>query len=666
MCQDCQGLGTQYGANLQELSDLMQLSSIGLLRSIWEEGEGALDVAAILLAQERIDPEKPLNELSSKQLQVVLNGSQNWHLFDGLKLRFVGVNTILAKLGKNGISDIKESILPLLDEAVCPSCKGARINPLARHVTIHDLSIADFCALPIEKASSFLNKIKIPKEEKKVLDEVMQELKRRLSFLIEMGMQYLALNRRAPTLSGGEAQRIRLARQLGGGLTGVLYVLDEPTVGLHPKDNELLNQALLKLKNLGNTLVLVEHDPQTIALADKVIDFGPGSGELGGQVMAEGTLKELIKNKNSLTGQYLGGKKSIPIPETFRSLKNGKLLIKKAKLHNLQGINVTIPLSAFVCVTGVSGSGKSTLVQSLLLPALKKGVELHDVVNVNGHGTVEGILQVDKVLSIDQNPIGHTVRSDVSTYVDLLGPIRTLFSQLPQARTKGLEPRHFSTNHKKGMCTSCYGLGYKRVEMLFLPTVQVPCDQCHGLRLNPLSLEIIYHGKNLGQWLQQTVDQAYPVFSVHPKLKRILETLQAVGLGYLKLGQEMATLSGGEAQRIKLSRELSKRSTGKTVYLLDEPTTGLHPDDIVKLLRVLHALVDKGNTVIVIEHHLDVIKNSDYIIDLGPGAGDAGGKLLYQGPLAGLGGRGKEAGKGAGLKGGKAKGCEESVTAKYL
>ena len=648
MCHDCQGLGTQYGANLLEKRELLDLSSSGLLRLLWEDVEEALQLAETLLQKEGIDTQIPIRELSGKKHQILLGGGKKFHPFGKLSLRWIGINTMLAKIGKNSLSEIKEGVLPLLEETICPGCKGTRINPLARSVTLNGLSIADFCSLPIEKALPFFRSIPIAENESKLLSEVTTQIGLRLKFLQEIGVHYLSLDRRAPTLSGGEAQRIRLARQLGSGLTGVLYVLDEPTIGLHPADNARLNDALLKLKNLGNTLVLVEHDPQTIALADKILDFGPGAGEKGGHIVAEGTYKQILRNKSSLTGKYLSGKEKIPIPTEHRAIDGEKLLIKNGSLHNLKNLDLEIPLGAFTCVTGVSGSGKSTLVQDLLLPALKKGIERQDRISLNGNGEILGISQVDKVLSIDQNPIGHTVRSDVSTYTDLLGPIRILFSKLPQAQVKGLQPKNFSTNHRKGMCTHCWGLGYKRVQLLFLPTVRVPCQECGGLRLNPLSLEVYYHGKNLGEWLQVTVDEALGVFSPHPKVRRILETLISVGLGYLRLGQEMASLSGGEAQRIKLSRELSKRSTGKTVYLLDEPTTGLHPDDIVKLLKVLHGLVDKGNSVVVIEHHLEVIQNGDYVIELGPEGGERGGKLLYAGRPEGM------------------RTCKKSITGKFM
>ncbi len=408
-------------------------------------------------------------------------------------------------------------------------------------------------------------------------------------------------------------------------------MLDEPTIGLHPRDNDRLNQALEKLKALGNTLLMVEHDPLTIQHADYILDFGPQSGDHGGHITAKGTLKQILKNPNSLTGRYLSGKLKVPLPEQRRPCDKGWITIRKAAVHNLKNIDVDLPVGVMTCLTGVSGSGKSTLLHQVLLPALQQGLLTHDQVKLNGGTTVSGISHFDKLLSIDQNPIGHTVRSDVGTYVDAFTRLREFFAMLPLAKSKGLQPKHFSYNHRRGMCSGCWGLGYRKVEMNFLPAVKVVCEECKGLRLNPVSLEVTYAGKNLGQYLDSTVDEARLAFANHPRITRILDTLIAVGLGYLKIGQEMVSLSGGEAQRIKLSRELAKRSTGKTLYLLDEPTTGLHSEDIKKLLAVLHKLVDKGNTIIIIEHNLDVIKNADYLVDLGPEAGEKGGVVLGTG-----------------------------------
>jgi excinuclease ABC, A subunit/excinuclease ABC, A subunit len=633
MCFDCQGLGYQYGANLTQREDIMAHSAAALMQFLWldKHTKGAFKIFEFFLDAEKIDPYKPLEDLPKAKVALLLNGSNKvYTTSQGLKFSWIGINNALAKAGRSGNSDIRRSLLPFLDEHLCPSCDGARISPLARHVTIDTLPIHGLCALPIESALAFIEKIKLQKAEGKLLKEVKEQLISRLKFLCEVGLHYITLDRRAPSLSGGEAQRIRLARQLGSGLTGVLYVLDEPTIGLHPRDNARLNNALKQLKDLGNTMLMVEHDPLTIATADYILDFGPHAGEQGGHITAQGTYKEILKNKNSLTGDYLSGRKTIPIPEKRRPRTRDTLQIIKAKIHNLKNLSLNIPVGILTCITGVSGSGKSTLLEDVILPAVRKGMLREDAVDL-GFAKVKGISHFDRMLSIDQAPLGQTVRSNIGTYVDLLPRVREFFASLPAARTKGLQGKHFSYNHRRGMCTACWGLGYKRIEMHFLPPVKVLCDECHGMRLNPVSLEIKYAGKNFGEIMMLTVDEALVLFANHPRIVRILNTLHAVGLGYLRIGQETQTLSGGEAQRIKLSRELSKRSTGKTLYLLDEPTTGLHSDDISKLLKVLQKLVDKGNTMVIIEHNIDMIKNADYVFDLGPDAGDKGGELVCSG-----------------------------------
>lgn len=642
MCLECQGLGVQYGANVAAKAPLLDYSAIEFMQILWgESADQALAYFKKIVEQAGIDPYIPMRELMSDQLAFLMQGSQKGESQKGegregrekwgskeLQLRWIGINTALAKAGRRGRAELKLALLPLLEERTCDSCQGSRLNPLARHVTVEGLSIAALSALPAQEIYHFIKKLRIDPKHK-VLEEVKKQLLSRLEFLIEVGLPYLALDRCAPTLSGGEAQRIRLARQLGSSLTGVLYVLDEPTVGLHPHDNNQLNRALEKLKKLGNTLLLVEHDPLTLATADYVLDFGPGAGQHGGHIMAAGTYKQILRNPASLTGQYFSGKKQIELPAKRRPLQMG-LRVEKATLHNLKNITVDFPLSALTVLTGVSGSGKSTLMNQVLLPALEKGLLRHDQITTEA-GTVKGMGHFERLIVIDQNPIGQTVRADVCTYADILTPLREFFAQIPQARAKGLQPKHFSYNHRKGMCTHCWGLGFKKVEMHFLPPVKVVCEECRGLRLNPLSLEVLYEGKNLGQYLQVTLDEAAQTFQNFPRIKRTLDTLIAVGLGYLKLGQEIQTLSGGEAQRIKLSRELAKRTRGKTLYLLDEPTTGLHPDDIAKLMQVLNKLLAKGNTFIIIEHNLDIIKLADYLIDLGPGAGAAGGHLVATG-----------------------------------
>lgn len=635
MCVDCQGLGYQYGANLSQLRHVMDQSITALMRFLWTDQyhHTAFAILEAFLKSEGIDSYTPLNQLPAKQLNMLMNGSppDKWYATKlGFKFRWTGINHVFAKAGKNARTDIKEAIIPMLEELECPSCQGARINPLARYVTIQNIAIQDLCKKPISEALAFIDGLHMDRQDTKLLEEVCTQLKSRLQFLCDVGLDYVALERRAPTLSGGESQRIRLAKQLGSGLTGVLYVLDEPTIGLHPRDNDRLNQALQKLKALGNTMIMVEHDPMTIATADYILDFGPQAGSNGGHIVAQGTYKQILRNKKSLSGGYLSGRLTIPLPAKRRLLKNGVIAIKNATTHNLKKISVDIPVGVLTCLTGVSGSGKSTLMHQVLLPAVERGLLVSDEITSNGT-TIKGISNFDRVISIDQNPIGHTVRSDVCTYVDVLTRMRDFFSMLPAAKTRGLQAKCFSYNHRKGMCTACWGLGYKKVQMHFLPPVKVVCEDCQGLRLNPLSLEVVYAGKNMGQYLDSTVDEARIAFANHPRITRILDTLIAVGLGYLKLGQEMASLSGGEAQRIKLSRELAKRSSGKTLYLLDEPTTGLHSDDIKKLLVVVQKLVDKGNTMVIIEHNLDIIASADHIIDLGPESGDKGGYIVCQG-----------------------------------
>ena len=433
-------------------------------------------------------------------------------------------------------------------------------------------------------------------------------------------------------MSGGELQRIRLARQLGSGLTSCLYLLDEPTIGLHPYDNEKLNQALKTLCNLGNTLVLVEHDPMTLQIADYLFDFGPKAGHLGGEITAEGTLPQILKNPDSLTGSYLSGRKKIPLPKKRRPF-SPDLWIEHANLHNLKNVSAAFPKGAITCLTGVSGSGKSTLMRHILKPAAEKAVNARKKSDSIEHGgaVVFGLKDFERVICIDQSPIGQTARADVSTYTEVMPLIRAHFASLPLSQAKGLQPRHFSPNHLRGMCRTCWGLGYKTIDLQFLPSVRVTCETCHGQRLNSISLEVRYKGKNVGDIFSMNIDEALQWFSAIPKIVKKLQTLQAVGLSYLQLGQEVASLSGGEAQRLRLSRELSKREIGKTLYLIDEPTVGLHSEDTARLIPIFHQLAAKKNTLVIIEHNLDLIAQADYIIDLGPGAGSEGGEIIAQG-----------------------------------
>ncbi len=480
----------------------------------------------------------------------------------------------------------------------------------------------------MEKAEEFLRGFeeKIPP----FLAETYAEIQKRFRFILQIGLGYLSLNRKAPSLSGGELQRIRLAKQLGSGLTSCLYVLDEPTTGLHPHNNQLLNDALLQLKSLGNTLIIVEHDPMTIAIADTIVDFGPGAGHLGGKITAKGSLEEIKKNPHSLTGAYLRKEKSIPVPKV-RKKGVPTIHIKKARIHNLQNLSLSLPKGAFTCITGVSGSGKTSLIHHVLKPALLQAMkEKKDHIVSDGY-EVSGLSAFDKLIAIDQNVFKVSPKSDTASYSDVLTPIRSFYASLKEAKAKGLLPYHFSYHHKKGLCKTCNGLGYKTVDLQFLPAVHVPCESCKGYKLNPKALDVRYKDKHVGHVLQLSVDEAAEFFASIPKILRKLRLLQKVGLGYLLLGQAILSLSGGETARIRLAKELAKRSTGKTLYLVDEPTTGLHTDDIAKLLPIFQELVDKKNTVIAIEHNIDFIKTADYIVDMGPGAGEHGGKVIAVG-----------------------------------
>lgn len=636
MCLDCLGLGFQYGANLQQHRTIMRMTPYALFKKLWKDyaSNEALSLFEEMLSALEIDPDCSLEKLPPHQLQIILSGAPEGIYLEkkGYKLHFNGIGSVFAKLAKSATTSLKQELAIWVDQILCPSCQGTRLNPLARNVRIQGKSISAVCSLPLDQCFSFIQNLPLQKKEHQFLEETLTQLKHRLHFLNAIGLDYLSLDRAAPTLSGGEAQRIRLARQLGSGLTGCLYVLDEPTIGLHPHNNALLNASLKELCKQGNTLLLVEHDPLTIAIADQIFDFGPHAGKQGGEIIAQGTLEEIKKNPHSLTGLYLSGKKQIPIPKTRRPFKK-TLHIENAHLHNLKNLSLQLPIGVMSCITGVSGSGKSTLINDLLRPAIQQALatrQIPDTLTYAG-ATFTGIQAFDKLLVIDQNPIGHTNRADVNTYVDLATPLRYFFAELPEAMIRGLKPKHFSSNHLKGMCTACWGLGKRKIEMQFLAPVYVTCDSCHGYRLNPLSLEVKTKGKHLGQILQMTVEEALAWIVPIPKVIRILETLISVGLGYLQLGQEIASLSGGEAQRLRLARELAKRATGKTLYLFDEPTIGLHSEDILKLLKIFHALVEKGNTVILIEHNLDVIASSDYIFDLGPEAGSKGGFLVCQG-----------------------------------
>ncbi|MDQ5879131.1 MAG: excinuclease subunit, partial [Pseudomonadota bacterium] len=525
----------------------------------------------------------------------------------------------------------REELSKYLNNKPCPECAGARLRREARHVFVGGKTITAVSHLSLIHCRDFFLKLTMTGHKAQVAEKILKEITSRLQFLINVGLDYLSLDRSAETLSGGEAQRIRLASQIGSGLTGVMYVLDEPSIGLHQRDNERLLQTLKQLRDIGNTVIVVEHDEDAIRAADYVVDIGPGAGVHGGEIVAEGTPAEVENNPNSMTGAYLSGKRQIAVPENRRKPDRKKLLhVLGATGNNLKEVSLELPVGLFTCITGVSGSGKSTLINDTLYAAAAKHL-YGSSTEPAAHGEIIGLDNFDKVINVDQSPIGRTPRSNPATYTGLLTPIRELFSGVPESRTRGYGPGRFSFNVKGGRCEACQGDGVIKVEMHFLPDIYVPCDVCHGKRYNRETLEIQYKGKNIYEILQMTVEQAREFFDAVPVVARKLQTLVDVGLSYITLGQSATTLSGGEAQRVKLALELSKRDTGRTLYILDEPTTGLHFQDIELLLSVLHRLADHGNTVVVIEHNLDVIKTADWLVDLGPEGGGGGGRIIAAG-----------------------------------
>ncbi len=544
---------------------------------------------------------------------------------------FEGVINNLKRRYRESKSDyVREEIQKFMAIHQCPSCQGKRLRPESLKITIDGFSIADVANWSIKKCYDFFNNLKLSERELLISQQILKEIKSRLYFLINLGLDYLTLSRASSTLAGGENQRIRLATQIGTSLTGVLYILDEPSIGLHQRDNYKLLEALLKLRDLGNTVIVIEHDEATIKKADYIIDLGPGAGIHGGYIVAQGPYEDIMQNSHSLTGRYLSKINKIELPSQRRK-GNGKVLkIWGARQYNLKNIDITIPLGTFTCITGVSGSGKSTLVEEIIYKALMKEL-YHSRIQPGFYERIQGAENIDKVIIIDQSPIGRTSRSNPATYTGTFTPIREVFAKTKEARIRGYKAGRFSFNLKGGRCEACQGGGIIKIEMYFLPDVYIPCEVCKGKRFNRETLEIKYKDKNISEILDMTVEEALNFFQDHTALQHKLRTLYDVGLGYIKLGQFATTLSGGEAQRVKLARELSSRSTGKTIYLLDEPTTGLHFDDVKKLLNVLHRLVNSGNTILVIEHNLEVIKSADYIIDLGPGGGEEGGKIVAQG-----------------------------------
>ena len=581
-----------------------------------------------------------LKDIPKEKLDIILYGSPDILEFKytskngntrNAKDYFEGVITNLERRYIETKSTwIREWIELYMRESVCPTCKGARLGENALAVLINNKNIYDVSCLSIRDLKKFINELKLSPEKKEIAGLLIKEIDNRLEFLINVGLEYLTLSRTSGTLSGGESQRIRLATQIGSKLTGVLYVLDEPSIGLHQKDNQKLINSLLEMRDLGNTLIVVEHDTDTMLAADYLVDIGPLAGEHGGEVVAAGTPQEVMNNENSITGQYLSGKRKILVPEKRRK-GNGKFLkVIGAKENNLKNINVSFPLGTFTCVTGVSGSGKSSLVNEILYKSLANNI-YSSKERPGKCKEIKGMDEIDKVVLITQNPIGRTPRSNPATYVGVFDDIRDIFAETKEAKIKGYDKSRFSFNVKGGRCEACWGDGVKKIEMHFLPDVYVPCDVCHGTRYNKETLSIKYKGKNIYDILEMRVDELVLFFENHPKVLHKLKTLQDVGLGYIKIGQGAPTLSGGEAARVKLAKELQKKPTGKSIFILDEPTTGLHSYDIEKLLHILNRIVDNGDTVVVIEHNLDVIKVADYIIDLGPDGGNLGGKVVVTG-----------------------------------
>lgn len=650
-CPDCSGLGTKLEIDPELILNKNLTIAQGAIRP-WSHSASSnqtwmMRILGTVADKNSFDLNTPIKQLTKKQLDIVLYGSgdKNYNIeyesnrFSGeLTTEFEGVIPNLERRYQQTESDyIRKEIEQYMRILVCPTCGGRRLKPEMLAVKIADLSIYDISSQTIAESQQFFLNLENGKilttREKKIIAQVLKEICSRLKFLADVGLDYLTLDRSANTLSGGEAQRIRLATQIGSALMGVLYVLDEPSIGLHQRDNNKLIDTLKTLRDLGNTVLVVEHDEATMMEADWIVDVGPGAGEHGGKIIATGTPEQIKNSPDSLTGQYLAGKKAIPIPKKARPGNGKKITIVGAKEHNLKNINAEFPLGKFIAITGVSGSGKSTLMTDILANALNKKF-YRAKVQPGQHDRIDGLDHIDKVINIDQSPIGRTPRSNPATYTGVFTSIRDLFASLPEAKIKGYKSGRFSFNVAGGRCEACSGDGMVKIEMQFLPDVYVECEVCHGKRYNKEALDIFYKYKNISDVLNMTVEEASKFFDRIPAISQKLITLNEVGLGYVKLGQSATTLSGGEAQRVKLATELSRRATGKTLYILDEPTTGLHFDDIKRLLQVLNQLVDKGNTVLIIEHNLDVIKSVDHIIDLGPEGGNKGGQIVAVGTPA--------------------------------
>ncbi|MFA0751242.1 MAG: hypothetical protein SLRJCFUN_001645, partial [Candidatus Fervidibacter sp.] len=699
-CPECDGLGTKAEFDPDLIIPNKNLSIADGAIAPWKlyTSNYKKEILKAVAEAYGFSIHTPIKDLTKEQLRALLYGTDRpvrvsyvnrYGRYRTITTFFEGIIPILQEDYQNGDDEWREELRKFMALKPCPSCKGARLKPESLAVTIRAAmqpksplpfpaddpqewdggrgtrdeetletasrahrpssrelvwrwNIAQVCQLSVKEALQWLDALRLTEKERTIAHQILKEIRNRLQFLVDVGLDYLTLDREASTLAGGEAQRIRLATQVGSGLTGVLYILDEPSIGLHPRDNKRLIETLKKLRDMGNTVIVVEHDEEAIRSADFIVDLGPGAGEHGGYVVATGTVEDIERCEQSITGQYLSGKRKIPVPEVRRKPKGQWLIVKGARQHNLKNITVRFPLGLFICVTGVSGSGKSSLVVDILYKALARrlhgAMELpgdHDEIFVwdEGRGTRDEVTKwIDKVIDIDQSPIGRTPRSNPATYTGVFTYIRELFASTREAKARGYKPGRFSFNVKGGRCEACQGDGYIKVEMHFLPDVFVPCEVCKGKRYNRETLEVTYRGKNIADVLDMSVDEALEFFEHVPPIKRILQTLHDVGLGYIKLGQPATTLSGGEAQRVKLASELCRRATGRTLYILDEPTVGLHFYDVERLLNVLHRLVDMGNTVIVIEHNLEVIKTADWVIDLGPEGGEQGGEVIAEGP----------------------------------
>ena len=643
-CPECDGLGVQQYFDPKRVVQMPEVSlAAGAIKGWDRRNFYYFQMLKSLAEHYKFDIDQPYQKLSAKVKDILLNGSggdeiqfvytndrgdvvKRKHAFEGI------LNNLSRRYKETDSQTIREELAKYISHRPCPCCEGSRLCKTARHVFINDTNLPTISNLSTQQAKDFFDKLTLTGQRAQIAEKILKEINDRLQFLINVGLNYLTLSRSAETLSGGEAQRIRLASQIGAGLVGVMYVLDEPSIGLHQRDNSRLIDTLTHLRDLGNTVIVVEHDEEAIMAADYVIDIGPGAGVHGGEVVAQGTPKQIMECKNSLTGKYLSGEEKIEIPAERTKIDKKKMLsVIGATGNNLKNVTLNIPVGLFTCITGVSGSGKSTLINDTLYPLAQNELNGAEKSDIAPYEAIKGLNYFDKVIAIDQSPIGRTPRSNPATYTGFFTSIRELYAGVPEARARGYNPGRFSFNVKGGRCEACQGDGLIKVEMHFLPDIYVPCDQCHGARYNRETLEIKYKGKSINEILNMTVEEGREFFDAVPMISRKLQTLIDVGLAYITIGQSATTLSGGEAQRVKLAKELSKRDTGSTLYILDEPTTGLHFADVKQLLAQLHSLRDKGNTIVVIEHNLDVVKTADWIVDLGPEGGSGGGEIIAEG-----------------------------------